>query len=381
MAQLVDDLPNRFATDRESAVCFDQRLQTLRGGMDGGVGVAAKCAGDLGETVRGELTCEVGNHPSGDNGTSMAAAAEEIFPGDAQTFADRFDNAAESNGDASACRRSFASEEAFDRSRADLAADSVEFDQGAESGDRTFDLTDRARATAGDQIFCRGCQVEPTFACEAADEFRPRSTIRALDAHHHARKETADERLAELPNVARVLVRDEGDACAGEIDGVDRVQEFSLRRGFVREEVNVVDREEINTAKSLAELFERSIADGGDVLVGELLRGDVADDLSRGVLAAATADSLQEVRLADAALAVKEENSRRFSGALRELLACGKREAIRVADDVILESPQGERSGLPRSERAVCGARAGEHAAASRAANTLEVVCRKCSIC
>jgi hypothetical protein len=36
---------------------------------------------------------------------------------------------------------------------------------------------------------------------------------------------------------------------------------------------------------------------------------------------------------------------------------------------------------LPRSERAVCGARAGEHAAASRAANTLEVVCRKCSIC
>ena len=134
------------------------------------------------------------------------------------------------------------------------------------------------------------------------------------------------------------------DASTREIDRIDRVQELRLRCRLVGEEVDVVDREKIDATKTLAELLERTIADGGDVFVRELLGGDVADDLPGCELGAAAADPLKKVGFADATLTVEENDARGFRGTLRELFTCGKRQAVGVADDLILNPTKRDRS-------------------------------------
>jgi hypothetical protein len=132
----------------------------------------------------------------------------------------------------------------------------------------------------------------------------------------------------EAADVAGVLVGYQGDARARKVDGVDGVKELGLSRRLVGEKMNIVDGQEVDPAQAFAELVERAIADGGDVLVGELLGGDILDHLARTALSAASAEALDEVRLSHAALAVDEEDRRRLGRTIADLIARGEGEAI-----------------------------------------------------
>src|SRR5580765_7784887 len=90
------------------------------------------------------------------------------------------------------------------------------------------------------------------------------------------------------------------------IDRIKRVEEFLLRCTFVGKEVNVVDNEQINRPKPIAECIEAAELHRLNELVRELLTGNVAP-LQRWMSFTHTvADSLQKMRLAEAAPAVDQ---------------------------------------------------------------------------
>ena len=330
--------------------------------MHGGVRVAPKRAGDLGVAVGGQFPREVGHQAPGNHGAGVAAAAEQVLAAHPHAVADRLDDVAEADGDCARGRAGVLAEQPVDGAGADLSAQAVELDQRAEPGDGALDLADRPGASAGDRLLRGGGEVQSALPGEAADELHARAAVGAVDLDHHARQEAADERLAEAADVAGVLVGDDGHAGAREVDGVDGVEELGLRGRLVGEEVHVVDRQQVDAAKALAEGVERTVPHGGDVLVGELLGGDVLDHLARGAFGPSATQSLNEVGLAHTALAVEEENRGRLPGAIADLLACREGESVGLTHDEVLEASQGMvADGLAagRSATGIFGERSG----------------------
>ena len=87
--------------------------------------------------------------------------------------------------------------------------------------------------------------------------------------------------------------------------GVQHVQELVLRALLVREEVNVIDGQEIQSSQLLAESFQIVFAYGADVFVCELLGRVVADstELSRS----SSHCTLKQVGFANAAIAMQKQ--------------------------------------------------------------------------
>ena len=86
---------------------------------------------------------------------------------------------------------------------------------------------------------------------------------------------------------------------------IQHVQELILGAFFVREEVNVIDGQEVQSSQLLSEAFQVVFADGSNVFVGELLRGVVPDATELG--GSRPHGALQQVGFADAAIAVQEQ--------------------------------------------------------------------------
>ena len=147
---------------------------------------------------------------------------------------------------------------------------------------------------------------------QASQQVPPGLPIRGTELDHHAGEEATDQRAVEAPDLAGVLVGGQHHGRPAETDRIEGVQELALRRGLVGEEVHVVDREHIEAAEATSKALDRAAADRGDELVGELLAGGVADPLGGAAVAAAlpspTADALQQMGLADAAVAVEEQH-------------------------------------------------------------------------
>jgi hypothetical protein len=332
VAQLVDHLADTFSTDDDPFVGLDHAAQAASRGVDGGVRIATKRARDFGIAVGGEFARQMGHQTSGDHGSRVPPASEEIFARHPQPLAHALDDSTQTNGLRSEGKRGLVPEKPFDRTGADLTANAFKFDHRTEPRDRAFNLSNRTGATPRNRVFRRRRQIESALARKPLHKRHARGAVGALKFDDHARQETTDKRLAEASNVAGVFVRHKRDARAGQIDGVDRVQKLSLRCRLVGEEVDVVDREEVDPPKSLAEVVEVAGANRGDVLVCELLRGHVANRTPRRALKPSTADSLEEMRLSDPTVAVQENDRRRISGARTELLTCRERHPIRIAD-------------------------------------------------
>jgi hypothetical protein len=117
------------------------------------------------------------------------------------------------------------------------------------------------------------------------------------------------------------------------------VQELRLRLRLAREEVDVVDREQVDPPLRLSERVDGAVPQRREELVRELLGGHVADHLPREPLATAPADPLEQVGLSHAALAVHEEQRRggvSFGDPSRRV----EGEVVARAEHEILEPPQ-----------------------------------------
>ena len=111
------------------------------------------------------------------------------------------------------------------------------------------------------------------------------------------------------------------------------MEELLLRRFLPREELDVVDEEDVGGAVAVLELERRGVLDRVDHLVHELLGRDEEDPLAGSLLTDVVPDGVHEMRLAEPDAAVEEERVVARAGALRHRLADGVRELIPASDD------------------------------------------------
>ena len=117
-------------------------------------------------------------------------------------------------------------------------------------------------------------------------------------------------------NVFRRAVAREDDLLARLVEVVERVEELFLRALLARDELDVVDQEQVDRAIARAELRRAVEANRVDELVGEALRREIDDGQAREELGGLVADGVQQVRLAEPDAAVDEQ---RVVGARRQL--------------------------------------------------------------
>ena len=104
-----------------------------------------------------------------------------------------------------------------------------------------------------------------------------------------------------------MIVAGHHDLPAHRLDGVEGVEEFLLRRLLPAEEMHVVDHEQIQIAHLPAERIELVGPKRGEEFVGEFLAGQIRPPLGRMQLDKSAAEALEQVRLAQAAVAVDEQ--------------------------------------------------------------------------
>ena len=115
------------------------------------------------------------------------------------------------------------------------------------------------------------------------------------------------------------------------------MEELFLCPLLARDELDVVDQEQIDRAIARPELRGPIVADRVDELVGEALGREIRHRHAGEETHALVPDRVQQVRLAEADSAVDEQ---RIVGARRELgdrLTCGLRELVGRAHDECVE--------------------------------------------
>ena len=102
--------------------------------------------------------------------------------------------------------------------------------------------------------------------------------------------------------------------------------------------MHVVDRQQIQRAESLAKGVEFLMPDRLDVLVGELLAGDVADPGTPIETSSSGAETAEQVTLADAAVAVDEQDRSGAVEIARHAAGGVEGESVGIADLELLEA-------------------------------------------
>lgn len=187
-----------------------------------------------------------------------------------------------------------------------------EFVHELESGKSSFDFADGTDATVGEDLNGGAIDRNTAFEGELADDAASGFSIWHSDFDDHSGHEAADEALVKLVDIAGVVITGEDDAGAGESDRVEGAEEFFLGGVFVGEEMNIVDGEEAVPADSLAKCVEIAGSDGGDVFIGEIFAGDVADGGAAVELCVSAANPVEQVRLSEAAPTVDAEGGESY---------------------------------------------------------------------
>ena len=164
------------------------------------------------------------------------------------------------------------------------------------------------------------------------------------------------------------------DLAAAAVQVVERVEELLLELLGALEELDVVDEQHVDLAVAAFEAGHALRAHRVDELVHHRLGRDVADALAREQLAHVMADRVQQVGLAEPGRAVDEQRVVGTGRALGHRQRGGVREAVRRADDELVERVAGiqltswatacrcrsRRRGARRRSTAAAGAAAGE---------------------
>ena len=127
-----------------------------------------------------------------------------------------------------------------------------------------------------------------------------------MDFRRHAPLEAGDEALLELFNLTGRAVARENDLFVGVVKRVEGMEKLLLGAFLASKKLDVVNEEHIGLTVFLAEFHERSVLNGVDKLVGELLARQVDDfgcfSLGQNMMA----DGVQEVGFSKAAHAINK---------------------------------------------------------------------------
>ena len=121
------------------------------------------------------------------------------------------------------------------------------------------------------------------------------------------------------------------------VQRVEGVKELLLRLDLRLQKLDVVDQQHVHVAIAAPEGNRAVLGDRVDEVVGQFLGADVLHLGIVEVLAHVMPDGMQEMRLSQPRIAVDHQGVVRLAGVLGDGGRCGVREAVRTADDEVVE--------------------------------------------
>jgi hypothetical protein len=277
---------------------------------DRGVVLAAEALADVGKRVAGELPGEVHRDLAGKGDGLRAGLGAEVVRLDAEDLAHAALDVV--GGDQALLGAPDVREDLVGEIETEIAAG--EAAEGADPNERALELADvgldLVRDEEGEVVGEREA-VELGLLLQDGDAG---FEVRRLDVGDEAPFEARAEALLDLGNLFRRAVARDDDLPVRLVEVVERVKELLLGALLARDELDVVDQQEIDGAIPVPEVGRLVVADGADQLVGELLGREVLDTELRVGASDLMADGVEEVRLAETDAAVDEERGPRRRG-------------------------------------------------------------------
>lgn len=116
------------------------------------------------------------------------------------------------------------------------------------------------------------------------------------------------------------------------VQGIEGMEEFLLNPFLSREKLDVIDQKHVCLPISFPEFGQLVVLDAVDVLVGELLTGNVSHPSSPLMLGHKMADGMEQVRLAQSDAAIQEERVVGLAWLLRHSQGGGAGEIVIAAN-------------------------------------------------
>src|SRR5207249_3827301 len=159
--------------------------------------------------------------------------------------------------------------------------------KGDHPRERAFELADVRLDPARDEIRDVVAEADALERGLFLEDGHARLEVRRLDVGDQSPLESRAQTLLDLGNVLRRRVARDDDLLARLVQVVERVEEFFLSPLLARDELDVVDQEQIDRAIARPELRGPIVADRVDELVGEALGREIrhrhaGDDLIHG---------------------------------------------------------------------------------------------------
>src|SRR5215470_4058037 len=332
----------------ELRVLLDHRLELGDRVEDGGMVLAAERAPDVTQRRVGELARKIHGDLTGEGYRFGPVLGPHVGELDAEELSrlalDVLD------GDDPLLLAPQVGEDVLGQLDAHLA--SGEGAVGDHPREGTLDLPDIGFDATGDQISDVVGEHDPLDLRLLLEDGHPGLEVRGLDVSDQAPLEPRAQALLEIGDLLGGSVGRHHDLFSRVVEIVERVEELLLGPLLARDELDVVDEEEIDRPILRAKLRGAIVADGVDQVVGEALRRQIEQAKLWIEAADLMSHRVEEVRLPQADSTVDEEW---IVGARRQLghrLAGGLGELIRVADDEGVERvADGEAGGGDRRLR------------------------------
>lgn len=301
-----------FGEEQVLLAAYQPFADLVFGRDDGGVALAAEVLADFGEGRAGVFAGEPhGEHPRMADDRRLAFGLQRLFV-DTEHFANRVGDVGQA--DCLAVDSYQIGEGPLGKRQIDAAVKC--FAGGVQAIEGTGELTSVAIELRGkpfEHCARRGCFVR---AGQLFENGQSRGQVRGINSANQATADAGDEFAAEVFQFGQSAIGSEDNLSAGTEERVDGVLQFSERRRFASEKLQIVDQEEFDIAILLAKTGQTSAAEGFDELRGKLFGRQINSTALRGGLSRGAPGTFEQMRFAAARRARNEQ--RRVAAKLAE---------------------------------------------------------------
>jgi hypothetical protein len=210
---------------------------------------------------------------------------------------------------------------------------------------RALELADVARDLRGDELEHVRRSGQPVLRGLLAQDGDAGLEVGRLDVGLQAPLEAGAQPVLQGRQLLGRPVRADHDLLVGVVQRVEGVEELLLGAFLVLQELDVVDEQDVDVAVAAAEVLRLAVPDRVDEVVGELLGAHVAHPGALEQVLGVVADGVQQVGLAEPAVAVDEQRVVGPGRRLGDRHGRGVREAVGRPDDEGVEGVLGVEPG------------------------------------
>ena len=304
-------------------------------GVHRGVRLSGECSGDLWITGVGQLACKDGNEASTCDEPACSSGSCEFTGLNPQNLAGRGDQSPDRDG--AVHLLPLISDCLADVLVGHGSMCPTDGSHGSDSGEQPLDVPWSARAVFDYEVGRLVREGHPAVCCESAGNFPSHCWSWHIDLHQHSAGAPAGQCLVESLDDARGRIGGEGESRSAQSHGVERKEHLILGTRLASNKVDVVDGEQLQASHGISESVELVVTNRLNVLVGEVLAGHIPHGFAGVGIGKPMADSLQQVGLPHAAVAVNEEwREMARVGIVDDALGRRNGEAIARADRHVL---------------------------------------------